>query len=94
MKQNYEKNIIESLFHEYFPEKEIITYLLCGGGVENSNFLIETETEKYILKVFESSRHDEEIIRSEVAIMIELKKNGSLVPEIFHTQKDDKTIIV
>lgn len=92
MKQNYSLDIITSLFHEYFPEKEILQYSLCEGGVENSNFLIETEREKFILKVFESSRHDEDIIRSEVEIMIETRKNGSCVPAIFHTKKDENII--
>lgn len=53
MKQNYSPDIIASLFHQYFPEKEIVQHSLCDGGVENSNFLIEAEQGKYILKVFE-----------------------------------------
>lgn len=92
MKQNYPLDIIASLFHEYFPEKEILQYSLCEGGVENSNFLIETEQEKYILKVFESSRHDEELIRSEVGIMIETKNSGSPIPQIFLTKNDENVI--
>lgn len=69
MKQNYPPDIIASLFHEYFPEKEIISFSLCDGGAENSNFLIETANGKYILKIFENSKNEFEIVQSEVAIM-------------------------
>ena len=93
MKQNYDKNIIEWLFHQFFPEKEIFTYEVCDGGVENSNFLLITSDGKYVLKVFESSRHDEKIIRSEVEIMVEVRNMGSCVPEIFLTQEGQSIII-
>lgn len=53
MKQNYSPDIIASLFHQYFPEKEIISCSLCDGGVENSNFLITTAQDRYVLKIFE-----------------------------------------
>jgi Ser/Thr protein kinase RdoA (MazF antagonist) len=68
MKQSYNKNIITTLFHEYFP-KEIAKYALCEGGAENSNFLIETEDQKFILKIFENSKNEIEIVQSEVGIM-------------------------
>lgn len=51
-----------------------------------------TSEGKYVLKIFESSRHDEKIIRSEVEVMIEVRNMGSCVPEIFQTQ-DGKNII-
>lgn len=92
MKQNYTADIVAVLFHQYFSD-EIISYTLCDGGVENSNFLIETASGKYILKVFESSRHDEEVIRSEVQIMIEARKMGSCVPAILLTKKDENIIV-
>lgn len=69
MKQNYSQDIITSLFHEYFPQKEIISFSLCKGGAENSNFLIETQDGKYVLKIFENSRNEFNIVQSEVEIM-------------------------
>ncbi len=93
MKQNYNLDIITSLFHQYFPEQKILSYSLCDGGIENSNFLIITEGGKYILKVFESHRHEEEVIRSEVEIMIASRNAGSSIPEVFLTKKDLQNVI-
>ena len=93
MKQNYDKNIIEWLFHTYFPEKEIVQYSLCDGGIENSNFLIETKGARYILKIFEGLKNTSEEISAEVNILIHLKQLKSNVPEIFVSQKGE-TIIV
>ncbi len=93
MKQNYDKNIIEWLFHQYFPEKEIIQYSLCDGGIENSNFLIETKGANYILKIFEGFKNKSEEIHAEVSILIHLRELKSNVPEIFVAQNGETIII-
>lgn len=92
MKQNYGKNIIEWLFHQYFPGKEIVAYNLCEWGIENSNFLIQTADSSYILKVFEWFKNHSEMVSAEVNILIDLKKSWSTVPEIFITH-DGQSII-
>lgn len=93
MKQNYDKNIIEWLFHQYFPEKEIIQYSLCDGGIENSNFLIETEENKFILKIFENSKNEMEIVESEVDVMREVRDMWSCVPDLFDAKNNSGKII-
>ncbi|MBP7806408.1 phosphotransferase [Candidatus Gracilibacteria bacterium] len=83
MKKNYEKSIIEGLFHQFFPEKGILSYNLCEGGIENSNFLIRTTDSSYVLKIFEGFKNHRDMVCAEVDILIDLEKAGSNVPEIF-----------
>lgn len=92
MKQNYEKSIIEWLFHQYFPEKEVLTYELFDWGVENSNFLIQALDWKYVLKVFENSKNEMEVVQSEVQLMNEARNKWIHTPEVFSSKNTGERI--
>ncbi|MFH1711605.1 MAG: phosphotransferase, partial [Patescibacteria group bacterium] len=82
-----EKSLI-SAFQAFKPDEIIISATLLKGGAENTNYLIKTDEQSYVLRIFGDShsilgvRKDSDI-EYETSFMIFLKKRKYPVPKLF-----------
>ena len=75
-------NLIEKFIREYFDKIENIKYTLIGEGrSSNDNYIIETASDKYILRIYSKSKSIEKA-NLEIDFMNYLQRNNFPVPKI------------
>ncbi len=83
MRQNYEKAFLQSILDQYPDLGAIIEHRLFTTGYENSNYYVETEKGRFVVKIFEGMVLVPENIAFEVEVMGYLSDQGLKVPKVF-----------
>lgn len=92
MRQEYPLETLQVILDNYPNKGPIASATLFTSGFENSNFLLNTESGKYVLKIFEGINLNIENIVFEIEVIDRLSQNNLKVPHIFKTN-DSKLFI-
>lgn len=85
MRQEYPLETLQAILDNYPNKGRIANATLFTSGFENSNFLLDTESGKYVLKIFEGMNLNIENIAFEIEVIDQLSQNNLKVPHIFKT---------
>lgn len=83
MRQNYDKSFLQSILDQYKNLGTIEHFFLCTSGYENSNYYIETEKGRYVIKIFEGMGIKDENILFELEVMDYSYQAGNKTPRLF-----------
>ncbi|QQR82935.1 phosphotransferase [Candidatus Peregrinibacteria bacterium] len=85
MRQNYSKETLQGIVDQFKGLGIIKNSHLFTSGFENSNYYVETEKGRFVVKVFEGADIMPENILFEIEMMDRLSNAGAKTPKIFHT---------
>jgi Ser/Thr protein kinase RdoA (MazF antagonist) len=86
MRQTYSQDILQGIIDQYRDIGAVKDSHLFTSGFENSNYYVETEKGKFVIKVFEGLDIAPESILFEVNMMDKLYNAGVKTPKIFQTK--------
>lgn len=92
MRQEYDKATLQTVLDYYLGLGSIRDFFLFTSGFENSNYYIQTETGKYVIKIFEGMDVQHETILFEVAVMDALWRAGIKTPRVYRNTNGNHTV--
>ncbi|HBU07380.1 MAG TPA: hypothetical protein DEB09_04850 [Candidatus Magasanikbacteria bacterium] len=92
MRQNYTLEQIKTIMNNY-DLGEPINFSIFEVGIENTNILVETSTNKYVIKICESETAKVKDIELEISLMQKAFDSGLPVPKIIKTIANTNLVI-
>lgn len=86
MRKNYTQEFLQEVLDQYSEVGTIHNFFLFTSGYENSNYYVETEKGKFVIKVFEGMDLIPENVSFEVEVMDYLYQQGLKVPKVFRNK--------
>jgi Ser/Thr protein kinase RdoA (MazF antagonist) len=86
MRQNYPSQTLQEIIDQFQDIGTIKNSHLFTSGFENSNYYIETERGKFVVKIFEGIDVAPENVLFEIEMMDKLYNAGTKTPKIFHAK--------
>ena len=85
MRQNYTVQELQSILNQYSSSSPILKAKVFTTGFENSNYLIETATNHWVIKIYEDKNFTCANVSCEAQTMDFLFRRGILVPKVHQT---------
>ncbi|MBU1039120.1 phosphotransferase [Patescibacteria group bacterium] len=94
MRQEYKKDFLQSVLDNYLEIGKIKDFFLYTSGYENSNYYVETDNGKFVVKIFEGIGIVPENILFELGVMDYCSKAGLKTPYIINNSKNKLETVV
>ncbi|MFZ5390815.1 MAG: phosphotransferase [Patescibacteria group bacterium] len=95
MRQEYRKDFLQSILDNYHSLGKIKNFFLYTSGYENSNYYTETDSGKFVIKIFEGIDINPENILFESEVMDYCSKAGLKTPYLIRNSKNKlETVVV
>jgi len=86
MRQEYKQDLLQSILDNYSDLGQIKKFFLYTSGYENSNYYIETNVGKFVIKIFEGLGIEPENILFELEVMDYCFQMGLKTPHILQNK--------
>lgn len=94
MRQNYDKKFLQSILDQYENLGKIDRFFLFTSGYENSNYYLQTQKGKYVIKIFEGIGVNSENILFELEVMDFSHKAGIKTPGVLKNSRGELATMV